>query len=177
VQSVWTACNSGRRGTPSPPLPTTADSSLVVSSSFFFLDPCSDLGQWIRICIQEAVLGIRHILVRIRMRIRILGSVPLTNGSGYGSGMPKKLMDPGPDADSEHWYIYIILQRYNVIKKLQNSTNQGFSYWFCLMMEGSGSVLVITRSGPYADTAGPKHTEPTDPDPQHWYCCACIPGQ
>jgi hypothetical protein len=26
-----------------------------------------------------------------------------------------------------------------VIKKSQNSRNQGFSYYFCLMMEGSGS--------------------------------------
>ncbi len=86
MQSVWTASNSGRRGTPSPPPLTTADSSLVVGSSFFFLDPCSDLGQWIRI-IQEALLGIRDILVRIRMRIRILGSVPVTNGSG----MPKNI--------------------------------------------------------------------------------------
>jgi hypothetical protein len=33
----------------------------------------------------QAVLRIRDILVRIRMRIRILGSVTLTNGSGFGS--------------------------------------------------------------------------------------------
>ncbi len=36
----------------------------------------------------ESVLRIRDILVRIRMRI--LGSVPLANGSGCGSGGPKK---------------------------------------------------------------------------------------
>ncbi len=35
------------------------------------------------------VLGIRDILVRIRMRI--LGSVPLTDGSGCVSGMPKNI--------------------------------------------------------------------------------------
>ncbi len=51
--------------------------------------------------------------------------------------------------DPEHWWhIYIILQGLKVIKKLQNSRNQGFSYYFCLMMEGSwakswtGSLLV-----------------------------------
>jgi hypothetical protein len=43
------------------------------------------------------LLGIRDILVRTRMRIRILGSVPLTKGSGCGSGRPEN--------------IYIILQR------------------------------------------------------------------
>jgi hypothetical protein len=29
----------------------------------------------------------------------------------------------------------------NVQKKSQNSRNQGFSYYFCLMIEGSGSIL------------------------------------
>ncbi len=36
-------------------------------------------------------------------------------------------------------YIYIILHGQKVIKKSQNSRNQVFSYYFCLMMEGSGS--------------------------------------
>ncbi len=108
MQSVWTASNSGRRGTPSPPPPTTADSSLVVSSSFFFLGALWRFSQWIRIYIREAVLVIRDILVRIR----ILGSVPLTNGSGCESGMPHTdPTDPGQNADSKHWYIYIVLQR------------------------------------------------------------------
>jgi hypothetical protein len=46
------------------------------------------------------------------MRIRILGSLPLTNGTGCGPGVAQKHTDPSdpdPDADSEHWYIYIIL--------------------------------------------------------------------
>jgi hypothetical protein len=29
-----------------------------------------------------------------------------------------------------------------VIKKLQNSRNQGFSYYFCLMIEGSGTATL-----------------------------------
>jgi hypothetical protein len=41
----------------------------------------------------QPVLGIRDILVRIR--IRILGSVPLANGSGSES-VPLYLMDPDP---------------------------------------------------------------------------------
>jgi hypothetical protein len=38
----------------------------------------------------KAVLGIRHVLVRIR----ILGSITLTNGPGCGSGRAKKNTDP-----------------------------------------------------------------------------------
>ncbi len=33
-------------------------------------------------------------------------------------------------------HIYIISQRLKVQKKSQNSKNQGFSYFFCLMIEG-----------------------------------------
>jgi hypothetical protein len=54
------------------------------------------------------VLRILDILVRIR----ILGSLPLTNGSGCDSGRPQN-KPTDPDSDPEHWYryIYIILQR------------------------------------------------------------------
>ncbi len=44
-------------------------------------------------------------------------------------------------------YIYIIFQRWRVKKKLQNSRNQGFSYYFCLIMEGSGSKSLTSGSG------------------------------
>ncbi len=40
----------------------------------------------------KAVFRIRDLLVWTRMRMRILGSVPLTNGSGWGC-------DPDPDGD------------------------------------------------------------------------------
>ncbi len=56
-------------------------------------------------------------------------------------------------------YIYIIFQRYKVINKSQNSRNKVFSYSFCLMIEGSGAQ---------------KHTDPTDPDPQHCMKVSCI---
>ncbi len=47
--------------------------------------------------------------------------------------------DPDPDADPEHWE--------RVIKKSQNSINQGFSYYFCLMMEGAGAGSVLVTNG------------------------------
>jgi hypothetical protein len=36
----------------------------------------------------------------------------------------------------------------------QNSKNQGFSYYFCLMLEGYGSVTLTNNSDP--DPEGPK---------------------
>jgi hypothetical protein len=51
------------------------------------------------------------------------------------------------------WYILIIFQSYKVIKKSQNSRNQGFSYYFCLMMEGSVSGSVQIWMDP--DPGGP----------------------
>jgi hypothetical protein len=85
------------------------------------------------------VLRIRDMLVRIwiriRMLIQILGDVPLTNGSGCGSGMPKNYGSYGSGT------------LVKIIKKSQNG--QGFSYYICLMMEvsGAGSVLVTSGSG------------------------------
>ncbi len=100
----------------------------------------------------KAVFQIRDILVRIR----ISGSVPLTNGSGYGAYQRIRLRillfssvtfkTPRKNNFFSFFclflwrYIYIILQRKNVTKKSQNSRNIGFSYYFWFMMEGSGSV-------------------------------------
>jgi hypothetical protein len=55
-------------------------------------------------------------------------------------------------------YIYIIFQRLKVIKKSQNSRNQCFSYYFCLMIEEAQNHI------------DPKDTDSdtdSDPDPQH----------
>ncbi len=53
------------------------------------------------------------------------------------------------------------VKNWKILKKSQNSRNQGFSYFFCLMMEGSGSrslsVQIMTDSdGP--TTYGPGST-------------------
>ena len=53
-------------------------------------------------------------------------------------------------------YIYIIFQRQKVIKKSQNNRNKGFSYYFCLTMQGSGSVNPTNGSG----SGRPKTTDP-----------------
>ncbi len=56
-------------------------------------------------------------------------------------------------------FIYISLQRLSP-KEAKCRRNQGFSYFFCLFMEGSGSVQIMTDPNP----GGPKHT---DPDPRN----------
>jgi hypothetical protein len=82
------------------------------------------------------VLRIHDILVRIRIR----GSMSLTNGSGF-KVFCLLLFEAT---------IYIIFQD----KKSKRShktvgRNQGFSYYFCLMIEGSGSIPLTngSRSG------------------------------
>ncbi len=87
---------------------------------------------------------------------------------GYGSGSESPdpylwLMDPDPaifDSDLQDsnkkvfllitfWRnIYITCQREKVIKKSQNSRNQGYSYYFCLMIDGSGSRMVLADPDP-----------------------------
>ncbi len=50
-----------------------------------------------------------------------------------------------------------------VIKKSQNSRNQCFSYYFCLMIEGSGFGSISLNI-----SEAHKHMDPMDPDLQHW---------
>ncbi len=51
----------------------------------------------------------------------------------------------------------------------QNSKNQGFSYYICFMIEGSGSIPWLMDPVP----EGPKHVDPgdpvSDPNPEHWF--------
>ena len=101
------------------------------------------------------------------IRIRILGSMPLTNGSGFGSGSGSWILDPDPaifvidlqDASkklifktifSAYYFLKVHLHHISKIKsqkESQNSRNQGFSYYFCMMIEGSGSISLTSGSG------------------------------
>ncbi len=107
------------------------------------------------------------------LRIRIRGSMPLTNGSGSCF-----FFIDLQDANKKQFFfkklsclllfegtctMYIIFQRQKLKKKSQNSRNQGFSYYFCLMIEGSGSRSVPPTYGSGSGSRRPqKH-----PNPQH----------
>ncbi len=91
----------------------------------------------------------RDILVRIRLRIR--ESATLTNGFGSGSGSCYFPRWPSRRQLKTIVGSYFFAYRYYFLKlhfhhfseitshnKSQNSRNQGFSYYFCLTIEGSG---------------------------------------
>ncbi len=86
-------------------------------------------GRRVRLLWFVAVLRIHDILVWIRIR----GSMPLTNGSGFGSYIfchwpsrrqQKTDIKKGISTFTFWRYIYIIFQRQKVKKKSQNSRNQ-----------------------------------------------------
>jgi hypothetical protein len=104
------------------------------------------------------VLRIHDILVWIqgnRIRIWIRGSMPLTNGSGFGSGsgcgsgscyFVIDLQDANKKIFFYNFFCLILFEgtftSFSKIKsqeKTQSSKNQGFSYYFCLVIEGSGT--------------------------------------
>ncbi len=63
-------------------------------------------------------------------------------------------------------YIYIIHQRQNVMKKSQNSRNQDFSSFFCLLMEGYGSVQI--NYGSRYGSRRPKNIRILNTNFSHW---------
>jgi hypothetical protein len=91
---------------------------------------------------ENPVFRIRDILVPIRTR----GSVPLTKD-------PALFISDLQDANQKNLFSkFFCLLLYFLkahLKKLQKSRNQGF-YYFCLIMEGSGSVPLTN------DPDGPK---------------------
>ncbi len=92
-----------------------------------------------------AVLRTHDILGWIRIRIR--GSMPLTNGSGSGSCYFRHWASRCQQKNNFFTQFFLLitllhLHHFSKIlcqKKSQNSRNQGFSYYFCMMIEGSGS--------------------------------------
>jgi hypothetical protein len=100
----------------------------------------------------NAVFRTRDILVRIQMRIRIHGSVPLTNEYGCGSGKPKniciRIQNTGTFTHSS---------KIKVIKKSQNSNKSRVCILFCLMMEGSGAGSVLLTNGSGCGSGRPKN--------------------
>jgi hypothetical protein len=105
--------------------------------------------------VPKPVLRIHVILGWIRIRIR--GSMPLTNGSGFGSGSWIRILQFSSltfKMPAKNKFFNTIFSAYDffkldlrvphfstikIQKDSQNSRNQGFSYYFCMIIEGSGS--------------------------------------
>ncbi len=98
------------------------------------------------------------------MWIRIRGSMPLTNRSGSGFGSGSFYFYHWPSRSQQKTYFFKSFSAYYVCyggtftsffkdkkikKNSQNSRNQGFSSYFCLMIEGSrpGSIPLTHGSG------------------------------
>ncbi len=97
----------------------------------------------------------------------------MTFWCGSGSGDPSLwLMDPDPvifvidlqDANRKLFFWSLLFEDTftsffkDKSKKSQNRRNQGFSYYFCLMIEGSGSGIIpyLWLMDPNPDPGGPK---------------------
>ncbi len=124
------------------------------------------------------MLRIHDILGWIRIQIR--GSMPLTNGSGFGSRSGSwiriqiRILDPDlaifvidlQDASkkqifytffSAYYLLKLHLHHFSKIKSQKKSPYsriKGFSYYFCTMIEGSGS-RAGSGSGSIPLTSGP----------------------
>jgi hypothetical protein len=112
-----------------------------------------------------AVLRIHDILRWIRIRIRIRGSMPLTNGSGSGFGSGSRIRIllfssltfkmPAKNKFlntifSAYYFLKLHLHHFSKIKsqkESENNRNQGISYYFCMMIEGSIPLTSGSRSG------------------------------
>ncbi len=95
----------------------------------------------------QPVLRIHHNLGRIRIR----GSMPPSNGSGPDPAISVIGLQ---DANKFKFFCLFLFEgtftlffKKKVKKKSQNSRNQGFACYFCLMIEGSGSVPLSKGSG------------------------------
>jgi hypothetical protein len=90
--------------------------------------------------------------------IRILGSMLLTNVSGSGScyfrHRPSRCQQKTTvifnTIISAYYFLKVHLHHFSKIKsqkESQNRRNQGFFYYFCMMIEGSGSIHLTSGSG------------------------------
>ncbi len=83
----------------------------------------------------------------IRIRIRIRGFMPLSNGSGscYFRHWPSRGHQESTGVVIVFFCLFLFEGTFTSFfkdkksKKSQNNRNQGFSYYFCLMIAGSGS--------------------------------------
>ncbi len=102
---------------------------------------------------------LRMTLHDIFVWILIRGSMPLTNGSWSGFESGSCYFRHWPSRCQQKLILFKIFSAYYFLKvhfhhfskiksqkELQNSRNQGFSYYFWMMIEGSGSIPLTNGS-------------------------------
>ncbi len=89
------------------------------------------------------------------------------SASGRGSGSVPYLCLTDPDAGSQKTYgsRTLLKSHKEVTEEYRYRRNQG-SYYFYLIMKKDPDPWL---TDPDVDPGGPKHTYPTNPDPQHWF--------
>ncbi len=75
---------------------------------------------------------------------------------------------------SAYYFLKVHLHYFPKIKsqkELQNSNNQGFSYYFCVMIRIRSRIRIQTSDKWIRIREAQKHVDPLDPDsdPQHWW--------
>ncbi len=94
------------------------------------------------------------------------GSLTFWYGSGCGFSDPHLWLtdpdvNPGGPKTYGSWFGTLVhlhhSSKIKVINSLQNSRNQGFSYYFCLMMKGSGDGSVLVTNGSGCGSRRPKN--------------------
>jgi hypothetical protein len=101
----------------------------------------------------EAVLRIHDILGWIRIRILNRGSMPLTNGSIFVIDLPKMSKNKIKNKKFSAYYFLNVQYMYIIIKDKKSKRSHKafeikvFSYFFYLVIEGSGSIPLTDGSG------------------------------
>ncbi len=104
---------------------------------------------------------IHDIVVWIRIRIR--GSMPLTNGSGSWIRILLFSSLTFKNHQKTNFFFLLLFEgtftSFFKDKKSNshNSRNQGFSYYFCLLIEGSGSGSIPLTNGSGSGSGRPKN--------------------
>ncbi len=135
----------GRSGFSPPPssgLVPPSSSPTRLSSAGGVCNTCHSL---------KTVFRIHDILVWIRIR----GSMPLSNRSGYCYFRHWRSRRQQKTNFKKKFFCLLLFEATftsffkdkKVQRKSHNSRNRGFSYYFCLMIEGSGSGSIPQTSG------------------------------
>ncbi len=91
--------------------------------------------------------------------------------SGCRFGRPKNILILRIRMRVQNTGTFYHYSQLKVKKKLQKSGNQRFSYYFCVMMEGSGAGSVLVTNGSGCGSGSPKNIRIWIPNTGTWNTC------